>query len=235
GYYQYGANGTLSKLSGTHNVKMGGDYRVLGVKSANYGASTGTFSFTGTYTNNSLADLLMGYPQSGSVPVNNDVDGYVRYYSGYMQDDWRVNNRLTLNYGLRIEHETGLAERNNQITVNFDQTAVSPLNSMMTFTDQITKKPRQLTGGLFFAGVGGEPTVQGNQPAIKPAPRAGAVFSFNDKTVLRAGWGLYWSPYNYPAAGTTGWGQIGYSATTNVPQPSGIPTVSMSNPFPSGL
>src|SRR5439155_7494272 len=46
---------------------------------------------------------------------------------------------------------------------------------------------------------------------------------------------LYFSPWNYPAAGTTGWGQIGYSATTNVPQPSGVPTVTMSNPFPSGL
>jgi hypothetical protein len=235
GYYQYGANGTLSKLTGTHNVKMGGDYRILGVKSQNYGASTGTFTFTGTYTGNALADLLMGYPQSGNAPLNTDVDGYVRYYSGYAQDDWRVNNKLTVNYGVRLERETGLQERNNQLTVNFDQAAVSPLNSMLTFTDPITKQPRQLTGGLVFAGVGGAPTVQGHQPAIKPAPRAGAVYSFNEKTVLRGGWGLYFSPWNYPAAGTTGWGQIGYSATTSVPQPSGIPTVTMSNPFPSGL
>jgi hypothetical protein len=235
GYYQYGGNGTLSRLTGTHNLKMGGDYRIIGVTSANYGASTGTFTFTGTYTGNALADLLMGYPQSGNVPLNTDVDGYVKYYSGYAQDDWRVNNRLTINFGVRFEHETGLMERNNQITVNFDQTAVSPLNTMMTFTDPITRQARQLTGGLVFAGVNGAPAVQGNQPAIKPAPRAGAVYSFNEKTVLRGGWGLYYSPWNYPAAATTGWGQIGYSATTNVPQPSGIPTVTMSNPFPSGL
>ena len=51
----------------------------------------------------------------------------MRYYSAYAQDDWRVNNQLTINYGLRFEHETGLAEKDNQITVNFDQTAVSPL------------------------------------------------------------------------------------------------------------
>jgi len=235
GYYQYGANGTLSRLAGTHNVKLGGDYRIIGVTSANYGASTGSFTFTGTYTGNALADLLMGYPQSGNIPLNNDVDGYVKYFSGYVQDDWRVNSKLTVNYGIRLEHETGLMERNNQITVNFDQNAVSPLNSMMTFTDPITHQPRQLTGGLVFAGVNGAPTVQGNQPSIKPAPRAGAVYSFNEKTVLRGGWGLYFSPWNYPAAGTTGWGQIGYSATTNVPQPSGVPTVSMTNPFPAGL
>jgi hypothetical protein len=235
GYYQYGANGTLTRLAGSHNIKLGGDYRILGVASANYGASTGTFTFTGTYTGNALADLLMGYPQSGNVPLNTDVDGYVKYYSGYIQDDWRVNNKLTVNYGIRLERETGLQERNNRITVTFDQNAVSPLNSMMTFADPITHQPRQLTGGLVFAGVDGAPTVQGNQPAIKPAPRAGAVYSFNDKTVLRGGWGLYFSPWNYPAASTTSWGQIGYSATTNVPQPSGIPTVTMSNPFPNGL
>ena len=236
GYYQYGANGTLSKLTGTHNVKMGGDFRIIGVTSANYGASTGTFSFTGSYTGNALADLLMGFPQpSSTIPINRDVDGYVKYFSGYAQDDWRVNPRLTINFGVRLEHETGLAERDNQITVNFDQAAVSPLNSMMSFTDPITKQPRQVRGGLVFAGQDGAPTVQGNQPAIKPAPRAGVVFSVNDKTVLRGGWGLYWSPWNYPAAGTTGWGQIGYSATTSVPQPTGVPTVTMSNPFPSGL
>ena len=235
GYYQYGANGTLSRLAGTHSLKMGGDFRKIGATSLNYGASTGTFTFSGTYTGNALADLLMGYPQSGSVPLNAELDGYVNYFSGYAQDDWRVNNKLTINYGLRLEHETGLMEKNNQQTVNFDQTAVSPLNSQVTFLDPITKQPRQLMGGLVYAGVNGAPTVQGNQPKIKPAPRVGAVFSFNDKTVLRGGWGLYFSPWNYPAAGTTGWGQIGYSATTNIPQPSGVPTVSMSNPFPSGL
>jgi hypothetical protein len=53
--------------------------------------------------------------------------------------------------------------------------------------------------------------------------------------VIRGGWGLYYSPWNFPAAGTNGWGQIGYSATTILPQTSGVPTVSLSNPFPAGL
>ena len=237
GYYQYGGNGTLSHLMGSHNLKVGGDYRTIGATSLNYGASTGSFNFTGGFSGNALADLLLGYPQGTStVPLNTNLDGFVRYYSGYLQDDWRVNGKLTINFGVRLERETGMQEKNNLQTVNFDQAAINPLNSQVNVLDPVTGAKRQILGGLSFAGVNGAPTVQGNQPAAKAAPRVGAVYSFNDKTVLRGGWGLYYSPWNFPAAGTTGWGQIGYSATTNVPQPSsGAPTVTMSNPFPAGL
>jgi len=238
GYYQYGANGTLSKLTGAHNVKLGGDYRIIGVQSLNYGASTGNFTFSGGFTGNALADLMLGYPNisSSGIPLNTELDGYVKYFSGYLQDDWRVNSKLTVNYGIRLERETGMQERNNNQTVNFDQTAVSPLNNLVNLIDPVTGQRRQILGGLIYAGQNGAPTVQGNQPAIKPAPRAGLVYSLDEKTVLRGGWGLYYSPWNYPAAGTTGWGQIGYSATTLVPQSaSGAPTVTMSNPFPNGL
>lgn len=235
GYYQYGANGTLSKLAGSHNYKVGGDFRIIGQKSLNYGASTGTYTFTGTYSGNAVADLLLGYPQSGSVPLNTELDGYVRYLAAYAQDDWRINDRLTLNYGLRLESETGLRERNHQATVDFDRTAVSPLNDIVNLIDPVTGQRRQILGGLVYAGVNGAPTEQGNQPAIKVAPRVGAVYSFNPQTVLRGGWGLYYAPWNYAAAGTDGWGQIGYSATTQIQQPQGVPTITMSNPFPNGL
>ncbi len=237
GYYQYGANGTLSKLAGSHSFKAGGDYRTLGTTSLNYGASTGTYNFTGGFSGNALADLLLGYPQGTSnVPLNTQLDGFVRYFSGYVQDDWRVSNKLTFTYGLRLEHETGLMERNNQFSVNFDQTATNPLNSSVNVLDPVTGQRRPILGGLVFAGVNGAPTQQGNQPALKAAPRAGLVYSLDDKTVIRGGWGLYYSPWNYPAGGTNAWGQIGYSATTLSPQvSSGAPTVSLSNPFPAGL
>jgi hypothetical protein len=237
GYYQYGANGTLSKLAGTHNIKIGGDYRTIGATSLNYGASTGTFTFNGNFSNNALADLLLGYPSNTSnVPLNTQLDGYTRYIAGYAQDDWRVSNRLTLNYGVRLEHEPGLMEKHDRFAVDFDQTAVNPLNALANVVDPVTGQRRQLLGGLVFAGVNGASREQGNQPRVKAAPRVGGVFSLNERTVLRGGWGLYYSPWNYPAAGTNGWGQTGYSSQTNVPQvSSGVPTVSLSNPFPAGL
>lgn len=234
-YYQYGGNGTLSKLSGSHNFKLGGDYRILGAKSLSYGESTGTFTFNNNFTNNAMADLLLGYPTSGGVPLNSDLDGFVHYLAAYAQDDWRIGEKLTLNYGVRLEHETGMIERNDNQVVDFDLAAVSPLDALANVIDPVTGQRRQVMGGLVYAGVDGAPTQQGNQPAIKAAPRVGAVYSFNDKTVLRGGWGLYYAPWNYAAAGTVGWGQIGYSATTDFQQTAVVPTASLSNPFPAGL
>lgn len=241
-YYQYGANGTLSKLSGSHNYKFGGDYRRIGARSLSYGASTGDFLFNGNFSGNAVADLLLGYPapssptQGTGVPLNSALDGYVDYFAAFAQDDWRVTDRFTLNYGVRLERETGMKEANNQQVVDFDQTAVNPLDALTNVLDPITGQRRQLLGGLVYAGVNGAPTEQGNQPAVKAAPRVGAVYSLNEKTVLRGGWGIYWAPWNYASAGTNGWGQIGYSATTPVNQSSGgVPTISLNNPFPGGV
>jgi hypothetical protein len=172
------------------------------------------------------------------VPLNTELDGFVRYYAGFAQDDWRINDRFTLNYGVRLERETGLMERNDQFTVGFDTSTPSPLNSEVNLIDPLTGQRRDILGGLQFAGQNGAPRVQGNQPAVKIAPRIGAVYSFDEKTVVRGGWGLYWAPWNYAAAGLTGWGQIGYSATTFLQQPQSagaVPTTTMSNPFPQGL
>jgi hypothetical protein len=239
GYYQYGVNGTLSKLMGSHSFKFGADYRTIGAESLNYGASTGTYTFSGLYTGNSVADLLLGYPSSGNVPLNTELNGFVRYYAAYAQDDWRINDRFTLNYGVRFERETGMIERNNNQTVDFARNEVSPLDGLVNVIDPLTGQRRQIMGGLLYAGVNGAPTEQGNQPALKVAPRVGMVYSFNEKTVLRGGYGLYYSPWNYAAAGTTGWGQIGYSATTAItgqPQTANaLPVISISNPFPNGL
>jgi len=117
-YYQYGANGSISKLQGTHSVKAGADYRILGLRSFSYGASTGTYTFDGRFTGNALADMLLGYAGSGNIPISTPLDGSIRYAAGFVQDDWRVNGRLTLNYGLRLEHETNLEEKQNRITTD---------------------------------------------------------------------------------------------------------------------
>ena len=80
-----------------------------------------------TPSGNALASLLLGYPSGdpgnqSRVQVSSAADYYVHYFGGFIQDDFRVNAKLTINAGLRIEHETGLREKNNQFTVAFDRT-----------------------------------------------------------------------------------------------------------------
>jgi hypothetical protein len=242
-YYSYGGNGTLTKLAGGHSIKVGADYRILGVKALNYGQSAGSFTFNGQFTGssvnnasnlsrNAIADLLLGFPSSGSFVVNSPVNNYINYYSAYAQDDWRVSDRLTLNYGVRLERETGLREADNKLVVGFDRNAVSPLNvTIPAGIDPLNpSQARQVRGGLVYAGQDGARESTGNPPAVKFSPRAGFAYSMNTRTVLRGGYGLFWAPWAYGANNS-----VGFSATTNLQQDTTIPITSIDNPFASGM
>src|SRR5215831_15750788 len=69
------------------------------------------------------------------------------------------------------------------------------------------------------------------------SPRVGVVYALNNKTVVRGGYGLYWAPWNYPIpdSSANNYGQVGYAQNTISPQTSGVPTVTIDNPFPNGL
>ena len=241
-YYSHGFNGTLTKLMGEHSVKFGGDYRLLGVKARTYGNSAGSFTFNGQFTGsnasspavtsrNAIADLLLGYPSSGSFPLNSETDNYIRYYSTYLQDDFRVNDRLSVDYGIRLEHETGLTERNNQLVVGFDREAISPLNvTIPAGLDPLHPEARQVRGGLLYAGVNGAQTQLGDPQRVKFSPRAGAVFKVDSATVVRGGYGVFWAPTSSGPVNS-----VGYSQTTNLVQNTQIPITSIDNPFPTGF
>jgi len=239
-WYSYGANGTVTKLAGEHSFKFGGDYRRLGVQALSYGNSAGSFTFNGQFTGpnatasttgNAIADLLLGYPSQGTETLNTQVTDFINYYGAYVQDDYRASSRVTINYGVRLEHEPGLAEINNHLATGFDQNVVSPLNvTIPGGLDPLNPAARQVKGGLLFAGVNGQQTQEGRMPALKASPRAGVVFKVNDATVLRGGYGLFWAPWNYTAVTSPGFSQI-----TTLVQNTNVPVTSIDNPFPNGL
>ena len=237
-YQSWVVNGNVTKLLGRNTVKYGADFRRIGGESRTLGASGGLFSFGREWTQqdpfvarategNGFATFLLGYPTTGSVAITTPVDAFINYAAAYIQDDLRLGSKLTLNFGLRYEHETGLQEAENRFTVAFDREAVSPLAAR-------TGLP--LRGGFRYAGQDGFPTHQGNPSNRKISPRVGAAWSVNDKTVIRGGYGLFWSPWVYTGSGTTNWGQIGYTQTTFTDTSNQlIPTTSLDNPFPTGL
>src|SRR6185503_11712253 len=198
-----------------------------------------------TTEGDAFASFLLGYPtadaaRQSTMTRTTPLDIYTHYYSGYLQDDWRINSNLTLNYGLRIEHEDGVRERSNNFTVGFDPKATSALSAVVipaSVDPSGGTAARPVAGGLMYAGVDGNKTYQGNPPGVKWSPRVGAVYSLNTKTVLRGGYGIYWAPWNYPvpSSTTSNYGQIGFTQNTVSPQTTGTPTVSLSNPFPNGL
>jgi hypothetical protein len=239
-YYSWGLNGSVTKLAGAHSFKIGADYRIIGVDALSYGQSAGSYTFNGRFTGrnvnnpgntgNAIADLLLGYPSSGSLALNTPFDNSLTYYGGFIQDDWRVTDRLTVNYGVRFEHETGLKETNDQLVVDFDRDVASPLNVVVP-ADPVAGTPaRQVVGGLVFAGENGANDYVGDPPAVKISPRLGFAYSLNDATVVRGGYGMFWAPWQSGVQSTPG-----YSQTTTLQQNVDIPITSIDNPFPGGL
>jgi hypothetical protein len=146
------------------------------------------------------------------------------YYSGFIQDDWKVSSRLTLNLGFRWDYEAPMAERYNRMVRGFDFNMASPIAGQV--------QGLSLKGGLLYAGTSGEARQAFNRDYKHPQPRGGFAYKVNDKTVLRGGYGLFFLG-QYEMGPATGYSQ----QTPLVSSVDGglTPAVTLSNPFPNGL
>jgi len=242
----WSANGTLSRLLGAHTVKFGVDYRRIHVDTHAFSGGSGDLRFDRFYTSanplangtatsgNALASLLLGYPSGdpgnqSQITISSPLNAYVSYYGFYAQDDFRVTPRFTLNYGLRLEHETGLREEDDRITVGFDRD-LNPGGAL----GGLVVNGQPVRGGLIYAGQNGANDHQGDPPAVKVSPRIGVAFSMDERTVLRGGYGVYWAPWNYQPVSGVNYGQIGYVRQTFISQGQFVPTTTLTNPFPGG-
>lgn len=235
-FYSRSFNTTVSKLWGRHSVKGGFEFRSINdIGTPTAGPTSLSFSDVFTRPNasastagqgSSLAALLLGYPTSGSMNVVTRFNDYVRYTGGFIHDDFRVSSKLTLNFGLRLEHESGVREVDNKLITGFDPTAANPLQAA-------APSGVRVAGSVLYAGVNGNPEQTGNPKSIKLAPRFGFGYSLNPKTVLRGGYGIFWAPGYF-----TFQNAIGYSQTTSIiasNDGNATPAATLSNPYPSGL
>ncbi len=227
---------SVSKYMGRHSLKIGYDYRRIKAAGNDANDASGSFAFNGIFTKSNptgsgtggadLADMLLGYPASGAAFTSTKLTDYADYSGIYVQDDFRVSSKLTLNIGLRWEHETGLQEVNNGMVVNFDGTATNPLAANVTGIKPL--------GVVDYAGTNGKTSV-GNAYTSKWGPRFGLAYQLNSKTVVRAGYGVFWAPQfalGAPIA-TVGYNQTTtYIASTDNNQTS---IGNLTNPFPSGV
>jgi hypothetical protein len=240
-YWYLSPSATQSK--GRHILQYG--FEFMGLQSGATGIpgeANGTFSFTGQWTQqnpltattgagNGMADLLLGYPASGSVVWGTNDFISSHYYAAYLQDDFKVRQNLTLNLGLRWDANTSPTERHNGINGSFCFTCTNPYNADVNHTAYPTLE-NPLTGGLTFAGATA-PRAPYNVDLSDWQPRLGIAWSINPKTVFRAGFGIYYSVANFGNTAT------GFTQTTSyVDSLNGnvSPTnyFFSGNPFPNG-
>lgn len=233
----YAWMGSVTKIIGGHTLKFGGDFRVLQHNDFLPGGS-GTYNFDVTFTQgpnplqssalagNGVASLLLGTPQTGNVVLGaaNSIEN--KYVATYLQEDWKVNGRLTVNLGLRWEYETPRTERYDRLSY-FDPNVSNPLA-------QATGLP--LKGGIEYVG-GGNSRYQWNPDLNNFSPRIGMAFRVTPKTVFRSAYGISYLPLTGDGAGAGSFGQDGFQATTQyVASNDGVtPAATLSNPFPNGL
>lgn len=190
----------VSWIRGAHTVKVGADLRNYRLTSTNSANSRGNFSFTPNYTGQAFADFLTGYPTSGARAFPRNLFGLAETrYHFYVQDDWKVTSKLTLNIGLRYElniQPTPLDYQSAMFDFQRGRWVVSTLNGQINLVSQQVSKfayPR-FQNLIDTAESVGLPNKLMYNRYNDFAPRLGLAWRpfNNNKTVLRAGAGIFY-------------------------------------------
>ena len=197
-----GISETLTKVHGKHTISGGIDYHRMQLNSLTDQNARGTYTFSGLATSGfnsggfplantglDFADYLLGLPQSSAIRYSsNGIYFRGSVYSIYGQDDWRVNNHLSLNAGLRYEYQTPMHEKYGQMA-NLD---IAPYFTAVAVVTPTIPGP--------YTGAFPDGLVDPDKNNV--APRFGLAWKpwVNRQTVVRAGYGIYYNGSVYSTA-----------------------------------
>ncbi len=257
--------GTWVAIRGSHNLKIGGDGRQYKLNYRAYGNSTGTFAFSGnnwvraasnastTVTmGQDFATFLLGLPTGGSFDQNASAMFYSYYGALFVHDDWRIRRNLTINLGLRFDHDFPYHERWGRTVNGFAFDTPSPLAAAATAA--YAKSPNALLpasafnvlGGLTFASPQDTAIFQNTSHLM--SPRVGFAWTperFKNKLAIRSGFAMFVQPIAISTLQVNGsystnpiLTQQGFSQSTPLTSTNDnnlTPAATLNNPFPTGI
>jgi hypothetical protein len=185
---------TLSLARGKHTITLGGSIRWSEFNILQVPAPNGQFSFSGQFTANpaddsggsSLADWLLGLPSTATITTVFKLHNRQYTPSAFLQDNYKVNDRLTLNLGVRYDYFSPIVEKNNRQS-NFDFA----------------------TGEMVVAGVDGASRSLVTPDHLNFVPRVGFAYNIHGDTVLSGAYGIF---YNGQEIRTAAPLQLAYNA-----------------------
>ncbi len=238
----FGLHPTVTKMLHAHSIKAGLDFRLIVYNQqrpgnpfriiANRNFTQREFNRGDALSGNSVASLLLGVPGDATADYNVNPATVQRYYAPYIQDDWKLSPRLTLNLGFRLDINQAPFERHDRLNRSFDPNLVNPADKLVDRT-RFPGVPT-LNGGLLFAGVGGVPRKAANTDITTIQPRIGFAYQITSKLVMRGGFGRYYLNPNNDDLLFTGYD----SSTPIITSPDGGRSPIrdfLNNPFPNGI
>ncbi|MGH9159154.1 MAG: TonB-dependent receptor domain-containing protein, partial [Vicinamibacteraceae bacterium] len=235
-------------MAGNHSVRSGYDFRIYRQDSSPGLHAAGRYDFSTCFTRQAdnapsapigqdLASLLLGLPCGGEIDRSADRFNQQLYHGFFVQDDWRVSNKLTVNLGLRYEYEAAPTERFNRNVRGFDPDAELAITAAAQSAyaanpiAEVAPGDFRVLGGLQFADDSIRQFYNPDRNNVQP--RLGLAYQVNPKTVLRAGWAIYSVPLIFP-----GIFQPGFSQSTDIVSSldDGLTIdATLDNPFPNGV
>ncbi|HZP07012.1 MAG TPA: carboxypeptidase regulatory-like domain-containing protein [Terracidiphilus sp.] len=189
--FQYALDTTW--IHGKHNAKFGADLLHERASFYNGSRAVGVFNFSGIYSGNAFADMLLGYPDSVTRDYYKQLNGDMGYYFDlFAQDSFRATDKLTLNYGFRVERNTFYEGINGQ------KSAFNTATGQLIVPSDISPNAQPLTPTLLplFSDRIVHTSALHLPNSIEPAewdfvPRFGFAYAATKNTVMRGGYGIY--------------------------------------------